>query len=99
MLKELIKIANSLDAAGLQKEADELDEVIQKLSQKRHWEDMALEGTISSIKSALHKQVDEKVAELKQIAHSRPESYRGSKESWMWTHLDNQPLVIQYPSK
>ena len=31
MLKELIKIANSLDAKGLHKEADALDEIISNL--------------------------------------------------------------------
>lgn len=36
MIKELVKIANKLDSVGLTKEADYLDAVIRKLSQKRH---------------------------------------------------------------
>lgn len=43
MLKELIKLANSLDAKGFQKEADLIDNVILKLSQEVHVDEAGVE--------------------------------------------------------
>jgi len=37
MIKNLVKIAEQLDAAGFTKEADQIDQIIRKIAMKPHW--------------------------------------------------------------
>lgn len=62
-------------------------------------DDASVDYTINSIKQSLYKEVDEKMAQLKEIANSKPENISGSKEAWLWYQLDQNPIVIKYPKK
>jgi len=60
MIKDLIKLANALDAKGLHKEADVLDKIAMSLGRKKEWDfDFSEENRDKSIKSLVGTLIDQ----------------------------------------
>ena len=60
MLKDLISLANALDAKGLYKEADKLDKMAMSLGRKKEWDfDFSEENRDKSIKSLVGTLIDQ----------------------------------------
>lgn len=95
MSEHLLNVKAFLESKGLNEEAEE----VQKIAQNFSFMDAAVDHALEGIKRALYAEVDAKIAELRQVADSKPDSYKGSKEFWLYTHLDTNPVQITYPKK
>lgn len=57
MIKDLIKIAGQLDAAGFTKEADQVDKIIRKIARKSAWVRESLHIKGSTFKDAVEQHI------------------------------------------
>lgn len=96
MLNKLIKIANKLDQAGLSKEADRLDQIIDKIAQDLMFEQDQAQFYLDGIRKNLQAQIEDKMLVLDSVLSSAPE---GKEQAFLSAHLQANPIVIRYPSK